>query len=53
MTTAPDIEAQDGTAESTDESLGTQSEVETLGPCKLKVKAEVSLEKVTELLDLF
>jgi trigger factor len=34
-----------------DESLGTQSELESLGPCKVRIKAEVSQEKVQELLN--
>ncbi len=34
-----------------DEKLGTQSTVETIGPCKRRIKAEVPSEKVTEALD--
>lgn len=54
MTTAPDTEAENIASEATneeDESLGTQSEIERLGSCKLKVKAQVPADKVTELLD--
>lgn len=60
MTTAPstpDLEEQEPTSgpeegpPDQEEALGTQSEVEVLGPCKLRIKAEVPHEKVTELLD--
>lgn len=53
MTTAPDTEAQDLSSDEPTEAegLGTQAEVESLGSCKLKVKAQVAAEKVGELLD--
>ncbi len=53
MTTAPsasDLESAN-TSNPDDDSLGTQAEIENLGPCKLKVTAVVSKEKVGELLD--
>ena len=57
MTTAPDTEAQDLSSDQPtggddgDDGLGTQAEVESLGSCKLKVKAQVAADKVTELLN--
>ena len=47
-----DLEKENSLPEpQSEESLGTQAEVKDLGPCKLKVTAEVAADKVAELLD--
>lgn len=48
---APDMDTTDSLPSADEDSLGTRAEIETLGPCKLKIQAEVPAEKVAELLD--
>ena len=49
MASTADGETIDNTEK--EETLGTQSTVENVGPCKRKIKAEVPSDKVVEELD--
>src|SRR2546426_9442299 len=51
MTSTPDSTENTDQENGEDEGLGTAATIETVGPCKRRIKAEVPLEKVEEELD--